>query len=284
MIRGGQPIAREAGLRYLRHRANRRLRKARLRRALGRWSVLALAQLVLAAVLLLAGTRAFVLVTGAEEFDLVRIEIDGARRADEEAIRGRLAPFLGRSILDLRLADVVAVAVRDPWVRDASARRLFPGTLRVRITEREPRALALIGGVSHVVDRTGFVIQPSGPRAADDLPVLTGLDPLEGEALIAALRRGAAIVERLERAAPAWLGEVSELDLARRDRVVARTADAGPSVLLDPERAERNLRAYLELRREIERRVETLDYVDLRWQDHITVMPSAGGDQPREES
>jgi cell division protein FtsQ len=283
VIRGGQPIARESGLRYLRHRANRRLRKARLRRTLGRFSMLALAQLALAGVLVLAGARAFLLVTGASEFDLVRIEIEGAARADEGAIRDRLAPLLGHSILDLRLAEVVTTTLRDPWVREASARRLFPGTLRIRITERKPRALALIGGVSHVVDGTGFVIQPSGPGAADDLVVLTGLDDLADQALIDALRRGAAIVERLEQAAPAWVGEISEIDLSQEERVVVRTADPGPSIFLDPERAERNLTAYLELRRELTRRIEAVDYVDLRWQDHITLMPFPGETEEDEE-
>ena len=45
--------------------------------------------------------------------------------------------------------------------------------------------------------------------------------------------------------------------------------------LLDPERVDRNLNHYLELRREIARRTgPSLQYVDLRWQDRIAVMPA----------
>ena len=49
----------------------------------------------------------------------------------------------------------------------------------------------------------------------------------------------------------------------------------GPEILLDPHRVERNLNRYLKLRREIARRADQLEYVDLRWQDRIAVMPAA---------
>jgi hypothetical protein len=143
--------------------------------------------------------------------------------------------------------------------------------------------VALIDGVAHVVDRTGHVIRPSGPDVADDLPVLTGLDDREGEVLIAALRRGVTLVQRLESSAADWLPEVSELDLARPDRITVRTVDPGPAILLDPERIERNVADYLELRREIARVAGPLRYVDLRWRDHISVMPVEPL-SPREDS
>jgi hypothetical protein len=54
-----------------------------------------------------------------------------------------------------------------------------------------------------------------------------------------------------------------------------RTVDPGPAILLDPDRVERNLNRYLELRREIARRAGRLEYVDLRWRERISVMPAA---------
>lgn len=276
MIRAGKPIGEASELRYLRRRGNLHVRKARLTRSLLRWSGLAVAHLAIAAVLLYAMVRVFNLVTHAEEFALERVEIEGARRASPDAILSRLQPYLGRNLLELNLHDVAAVSARDPWTRWASARRVFPDTLRLYIGERQPSATAVIGGVPHVIDTTGYVIRPCGPGMTDDLPVLTGLDGLSDPELIAALERGVGLVERLRAAAPAWVAEISELDLAQRDRVVVRTVDPGPTLLLDPGRVERNLREYLELRRDIRRRVGPARYVDLRWEDHITVMPEKG--------
>jgi hypothetical protein len=65
------------------------------------------------------------------------------------------------------------------------------------------------------------------------------------------------------------------MDLSRADRIVIRTVDPGPEILLDPVRVERNLNRYLELRREIARRADRLEYVDLRWRDRIAVKPAS---------
>ena len=274
MIRAGKPVDREPALRYWRSRANRRVRKARLTRSVLRWSALAGAHLALAGVLLYAGARLFLTLANADEFSLASVEVEGARRVSTEEVLVRLRTYAGRNILDLNLGEVAEVSARDPWALQASAKRVFPDTLRIRITERQPSAIAVIDGVAHVIDTEGYVIRPSGPGATDDLPVLTGLDGMNEEELIAALRRGVTLVSRLRRVVPGWVGEISELELSRGDRVAVRTVDPGPTLLLDPARIERNLPEYLELRRDVARRVGAMKYVDLRWEDHISVMPA----------
>jgi cell division protein FtsQ len=273
VIRAGKPIDGRPALRYMRNRANRRVRKARLTRTILRRSALVAAHLGIAAVALFAATRLIVLVAGAGEFALERIEIEGARRAAPDAVQARLAPYLGRNLLALDMSEVAATAASDPWVLWASARRVFPDTVRLQIEERRPSATAIIGGIAHVIDPSGYVIAPCGPGAEDDLPVLTGVDGLTETALIAELARGAGIVERLRRTLPSWTDEISEIDLATTDRVAVRSVDPGPIVLLDPGRVERNVAEYLELRHDIVRRVGPLSVVDLRWQDRVTVTP-----------
>ncbi len=273
MIRTGQPISRQPVQRYWRRRANRPVRRARLVRSLLRWSALGLAQLAFASVLLYAAVRVFLMITSAQEFALVQVEIEGVRRASAAQIRAQLEAFRGRNLLELNLGEIAAVLAADPWVLEASAKRVFPDTLRIRITERRPSALALIGGTPYVIDATGRVIGPAGPGTTDDLPILTGLDGLADDELNAELRRGASLIDRLRQTAHPWIGEISEFDLKERDRIIVRTVDPGPLLLLDPTRAERNLPEYLELRRDIARRVGSMEYVDLRWADHIAVKP-----------
>ena len=73
-------------------------------------------------------------------------------------------------------ADLVADrAVRHPWVRAASIRRLPTGTLRIRVEERQPAALVLArdGRPSHFLDAAGYAM-PVRPGAIVDVPILRG--------------------------------------------------------------------------------------------------------------
>jgi len=268
-----QPIHPEHQQRYWRRQANRRVRKARLTRSLMRWSMVLMANGVVAGLLISAGWRIYREVTTTGRLALERIEIDGTERASASALRQRLRTHLGRNLLDLDLQELIADAARDPWLAEVSARRILPHTVRVTVRERTPCAIALIGGVAHVVDESGYVVGPSGTGFPDDLPVLTGLDGLEGEMLVGALRRGARMVVRLRQAVDPWVAEISEIDLSKRDRIVVYTVEPGPRIYLDPDQITRNVASYLALRREIHRRIGTIDYIDLRWRDRISVMP-----------
>ena len=101
---------------------------------------------------------------------------------------------------------------------------------------------------------------------------------LDRDVLVALLSRGVRAVERLRRADPAWLGEIAELRLGREDRIEVLLGPSQPTILLDPKKVERNVGAYLELRREIEQRTGSLASVDLRWRDRISVIPRASGE------
>jgi len=267
------PVLREPDQRYWRRQANRRVRKARLTRSLLRWSVVLMANAVVAGLLISAGWRIYRHATSTPELALERIEVDGAERASAEAIRQRLRTHMGRNLLDLDLQQVIADAADDPWVLEVSARRILPHSMRLTVVERVPRALALIGGIAHVVDTTGYVVGPSGADLPDDLPVLTGLDGFAEEELIAALRRGTRIVGRLRDVGESWVDEISEIDISSADRIAVRTVRPGPVILLDPGQVTRNVASYLELRRKIAMRVGAIEYVDLRWRDRISVMP-----------
>jgi cell division protein FtsQ len=262
--------------RYWRRRANRQVRKARLTRSAVRFAIALSIDLALLALLVVASARIGAHFVDSGEFSLERIELEGVNRLPPERIRERLRPFVNHSLLGLDLEQVAAASALDPGVRSASAKRVLPDTVRVSLVEREPRAIALIGGIAHVVDGTGFVIGPTGPEGADNLPILSGLGDYAGDSLVAALRRGVDAVQRLEHAVPQWMAEISEIDLARPDRLEVRTVEAGPVIALDPVEVERNLALYLELRTEIAERAGEADYVDLRFRGRIAVLPVPG--------
>jgi len=270
-----KPIVAEPDQHYWRRRANRRVRKARLTRSLRRWSATALALSIIGSALFQALAHAVEEFKTHGGFAVERIVVEGAERGGAASIQARVASFAGRNIVDVNLHEVARAARRDPWVLDAWAKRVLPGTLRVTVTERHPAAIAMIDGAAYVVDTTAYVVVPLEPGSFEHLPVLAGLTRSDPAALEAALRRGVRTLARLSQTVGVWVGEIAEMDLSRLDRIAIRTVDPGPEILLDPLHVERNLIRYLELRREIARRADRLEYVDLRWRDRIAVKPAA---------
>jgi len=121
----------------------------------------------------------------------LRIEevlVEGRARTDGEEILARLGLALDRPILAVDPAAARAALEALPWVRTASVERQLPGTVYIRITEREPLALWQEQGVIRVIDRDGEVIPGIEPRRFAHLPLVVGADaPAHAARLIAVM-------------------------------------------------------------------------------------------------
>jgi cell division protein FtsQ len=281
VIDEGHPFP-EPDRRYWRRRVNRHVRKTRRVRTLLRWAGILAANLAIGVVLVVAGASVVKHFTTSSELDVRKITVEGTARTTPEAVRAVLQPFVGRNLIELELADVVQAATKDPWVKDASIKRVLPGTLRISVIERRPGALALLRGLVYVVDDGGYVMGPAGPDLPFDLPLIVGLDALQGKALETALARGVGLLVKLHEAQPVWSKGISELDLSQPDRVTVRRIDGGASLLLDPDSVERNLGAYIALQSTIAQKIGSAERVDLRWTRRISILPA--GDSPAMEN
>jgi cell division protein FtsQ len=274
MIEEGHPMP-EPDRRYWRRRVNRHVRKARRARTLLRWTGIIAANLAIGAVLIVSAASVARHFATSDEMAVRAIDVLGTARTTPEAVRAVLHGYFGRNLAELALDEVAVEATRDPWVKEATVKRILPGTLRVTVTERTPGALALFGGCVYVVDDGGFVMGPAGPELPYDLPLLVGLDAQRGKEREATLARGIDLLMRLHAAFPTWTRGISEVDLSRHDRVVVTRLDGGPQLLLDPDRIDRNLGAYLALQPTIARKVGDVSRVDLRWSQRISLLPAA---------
>lgn len=265
----------EPDRRYWRRRVNRHVRKARRARTLLRWAGIVAANVAIGAVLVASGASIARHFATSDELAVRAIAVDGTSRTTPEAVQRVLAPFLGRNLVELSLDEVAKTAMLDPWVREALVKRILPDTLRVSVTERTPGALALLKGLVYVVDDGGFVMGPAGPELPYDLPLLIGLDGYAGKDREAVLARGVALLMRLHDTFPTWTRGISEVDLSQLDRVVVNRIEGGPHIVLDPERIDRNLGAYLALQPTIARKVGDTVRIDLRWSQRISLLPAA---------
>ena len=274
MIDEGHPVP-GPDRRYWRRRVNRHVRKARRARTLLRMAGIVAANLAIGAVLVVSAASVARHLATSDELAVREILVEGTTRTTPGAVRAVLQPFLGRNLVDLALDEVAKTATRNPWVKEARVKRILPETLRVSVIERTPGALALLRGLVYVVDDGGFVMGPAGPDLPYDLPLLVGLDGYQGKDCEAVLARGVALLMQLNGAFPAWTRGISEVDLSRPDRVVVTRMEGGPQILLDPERIDRNLGAYMALQSTIARKVGETARVDLRWSQRISLLSAA---------
>jgi len=240
-----------------------------------RWTGIVAANVAIGAVLVVSGASVARHFATSDELAVREIVVEGTEATTPEAVSVVLRGYLGRNLVELALDEVAAAATKNPWVKQASVKRILPGTLRVTVTERTPGALALIGGSVYVVDEAGVVMGPAGPELPYDLPLIVGLDAHQGKDRQASLARGIDLLLRLHAAFPVWTRGLSEIDLSRGDRVVVTRVEGGPEILLDPDRIERNLGAYLALQPTIARKVGDVDRVDLRWSQRISLLPAS---------
>jgi hypothetical protein len=119
------------------------------------------------------------------------VQTDGVITVDQ--LRRWTGVKTGQNLLALDLARVKRNLELVPIIQSASIERILPRTLRIRVTEREPLAQILMprpratGGIEMAVfqiDAEGWVIPPLEPRQragspspADDLPVISGINP-----------------------------------------------------------------------------------------------------------
>ena len=121
----------------------------------------------------------------------LRIEevlVEGRARTESDVILTRLGLQVGRPILAVD-PDAARQALETlPWVQTASVERQLPGTIYIRLTEREPLALWQEKGSIRVIDRDGGVIPGVEPRRFAHLPLVVGPDaPAHAAKLIAVM-------------------------------------------------------------------------------------------------
>lgn len=101
------------------------------------------------------------------------VRVVGARHVSSEEVAARADLGEGRNLLRLSTEEVADEVEKLPWVKRAEVDRMLPGTVRVRIVEREPSLSLTLDGSSWVIDDLGFVLE-KGP--GDRLPVLAGIE------------------------------------------------------------------------------------------------------------
>jgi cell division protein FtsQ len=229
---------------------------------------------VLVAALYLATDR----VLSAESLTISKITVSGNSRMSRGEVVALLEGLRGQNMLMVDLENWRRKLLDSPWVADAAMRRVFPGTLAVAISERQPLGIGRVNDTLYLIDRRGTVIDEYGPNYAEfDLPIIDGL-AAHGAAdgmLIDEARAALAgrLLSELARR-PDLARRVSQIDVTdERDAVLILKNDT-TLVRVGDENFVDRLQSYLDLAPALRDRIPDIDYVDLRFDERVYVRPA----------
>lgn len=120
------------------------------------------------------------------EAELSRFIVQGNRISKTEDIERAVSRFIGKKMNDVSLSDIVDTLQSLPYVRKAIATKELPDAVRVRIQERAPVAIAIIGEKLRLIDDAGFIMNKSeSALESARLPILTGFAKIVRDSLSA---------------------------------------------------------------------------------------------------
>ncbi len=108
---------------------------------------------------------------GLEVRDVV---IEGRNNAPSDAVRAAIGSGQGDPILEFSPDEAKARLEQLAWVESAHVERRLPGTIFVRIVERQPFAIWQHQGRFAVIDRSGKVVTTEALDAFGPLPLVVG--------------------------------------------------------------------------------------------------------------
>lgn len=180
--------------------------------------------LLLAAVVTLAwGVHRYAQTT--PRFAIVNLEVEGTKRLARDDVLATAGVTKGQNLFSLDISKAERALVASPWIASAHVTRRLPGTVRLQVVERDPRAILILDGKSFLVASDGTPFKELGQGDPHDFPLITGISAAE-------LRRDKrAELERLARTL-SLLRQYEELPLGRSYPVQeVHLTDAGSATL-----------------------------------------------------
>ena len=265
------PVAAPADKRFRRSHVH----PAKKRRWMPSWKTVAIVVTVSAAVLYGAFRAAGVALT-ANALTINTITVKGTSRMAPGEALAILDGLRGSSMVTADLESWRQKLLDAPWVADASIRRVFPRTVAVVISEREPLGIGRIQNALYLLDQDGTVIDEFGPKYAEfDLPFIYGLAPKADDSDGSADRHAALagrVLADLQRR-PDLAQKIAQVDVSNANDAVVVLKNDGVQLHTGDDHFADRVQSYLDLAQRLHEDVPRIDSVDLRFGDNVFVKP-----------
>lgn len=137
-------------------------------------------------------------ITTAPRFDISLIEVEGNEKVSRDEIVQAAGMDQAKNIFTYKVGAAGREIEEMPWVKKVTIERRLPGTLKIRVVERQPIAMIRLGRF-YYFDAEGNIFAEPDTTTGWDFPVLSGIDKeklLEGDELtFAKLMEGIALLE-----------------------------------------------------------------------------------------
>lgn len=204
---------------------------------------------------------------GDARFAVKTIEIDGSTHTSRAAIDAVTRQYIGANLFRIDIARLQADLRRLGWVKRIEAEKKLPDTLRIRIVERTPVALAAVGGRISYVDENGVPFAELSPAVGDvDLPLITNAAGAE-------LARSVALLTDLRMRDPQIYSRISEVKPVAPSGFALFDRELGAFIYTEEGDLSAKWRDLYAVARAEHLGIHDIEYVDLRFAGRIVVKP-----------
>jgi cell division protein FtsQ len=206
-------------------------------------------------------------------FRIVSVSVSGNAHVSREQILKTAGVTARTSLLFLDVEDAREQLKTNPWIADATVLKLYPGELRIGITEREPFAIWQRQGEFFVIAADATVLEPYAASRLLQLPLVVGRGADKAaKAFLAVLDRFPEIRDQVR--ASVLVGE-RRWNLRLRNGLDVRLPEVGPAAALA---------RLADLNREVKLISRDITAIDLRLSDRVTVRLSPAAAQARADA
>lgn len=155
------------------------------------------------------------------------IQVEGASRVSSVAVQNALKSQLGKPLPLVNMGTIRSELASFSLIRSYSTETLPPGTLVIRVVERQPIGVVKDGSKFNVVDPARVVISSSSTRPGS-YPLIHVAGPVGSQRELTAFAAVAAVLEALPSSV---LTQVDAISASTPDDVTLTLVDSGPSVV-----------------------------------------------------
>lgn len=207
-------------------------------------------------------------------FRVDSIQVENTGRLKDDEIRRLSGVDIGGRMFDLKLMEIGAKIESNPWVAKAQVERIFPRTIKIKVTEYIPAAIINHGCLYYVAE-DGTVFKPLEIGEKINFPLLTGIeqkDILQNRDETRTLLAGAVqLAELLRKRTSFNLEKVSEIHIDPLQGYELLTLEGGVPVRIGFTDFETKLSRLERIYYEIESRLAVTQYIDLNASDRVVV-------------
>lgn len=200
-------------------------------------------------------------------FAVRAVQVVGAVHTSRAEVNELAARYVGSNLFRIDIEDVQGDLSRLPWVGRIEIEKRLPDTLRIRIVERTPVALAQVDSEFRYVDENGVPFAPLDVGVGNpDLPLIAAKDPAD-------LARAVAFIRHLRSRDPELYARISEVRPIAPHGFAFFDRDLRTFIYANPHDLSRKWRQLYALADAEQLRPTRMEYADLRFADRIVIKP-----------